>query len=220
MRDAGRYLLIAVILLGAAVPSHAAAVLTFEGLKDLESVLNFYDGGAGSLGSVGPDWNIVFGPETVALRDRDAGGSGNFANEPSPDTIAFFLAGDFVIMNVLDGFNNSLSFFYTTFANAAVAVYDGFGATGNLLGFTILLAQGTDRNGCTLPGDPTGIFNCWDPASIQFAGTARSVRFLGSAQQTGFDQLVLGIPEPATLVLLASGLALLAARRRSRAAKP
>src|SRR5262245_613395 len=76
MRDLRRYLLIAVILLGAAVPSHAAAVLTFEGLKDLESVLNFYNGGAGSMGSVGPDLNIVFGPQTVALRDRDAGGSG------------------------------------------------------------------------------------------------------------------------------------------------
>src|SRR3712207_7981089 len=36
--------------------------LSFEGLKDTEQVLEFYNGGAGSLGSTGPDYDISFGP--------------------------------------------------------------------------------------------------------------------------------------------------------------
>ena len=60
-------------------------VLNFEGLADLEPVENFYDGGGG------PDFNVAFSSSALALVDRDAGGSGNFGGEPSPDTIMFFL---------------------------------------------------------------------------------------------------------------------------------
>ena len=82
-----------------------AVVLTFEGLKDNEAILDFYNGGTGSLGSTGTNYGVRFGADSRALIDLDAGGSGNFANEPSPHTIAYFLSGAGVLMNVAAGFD-------------------------------------------------------------------------------------------------------------------
>jgi len=78
-------------------------VLDFEGLKNLEQVKDFYNGGTGSEGSQGKDYGISFSAPTLAIIDSDAGGTGNFANEPSPNTIIFFLDDDKVIMNVKMG---------------------------------------------------------------------------------------------------------------------
>jgi hypothetical protein len=69
-------------------------VLDFEGLQNVEAVEDFYNGGLGGNGSgPGTDFDIVFGDSALAVIDVDAGGGGNFANEPSPDTILFFLSG-------------------------------------------------------------------------------------------------------------------------------
>ena len=70
------------------VASSAVIVLTFEGVGDLNPVGEFYNGVGG------PDYGISFSPETLALVDSDAGGNGNFANEPSPSTVMFFLEAD------------------------------------------------------------------------------------------------------------------------------
>ena len=79
--------------LGLATDSLASsAVLNFEGLQNLEPILNFYDGSLGGFGSgPGPDYGITFGLDALAIIDADAGGTGNFANEPSPNAVAFFL---------------------------------------------------------------------------------------------------------------------------------
>src|SRR5687767_14714862 len=71
----------------------AAVTLDFEGLKDEELVVQFYNGGAGSEGSVGPDYCIGFNADARALIDSDAGGTGRFANEPSPDTVMYVGSG-------------------------------------------------------------------------------------------------------------------------------
>jgi hypothetical protein len=163
-------------------------VLTFEGLQDEEPISDFYNGGTGGAGSgPGPNFGIGFGLDALALIDSDAGGSGNFANEPSPDTIAFFLTGPGVVMNVAAGFEDGFSFFYSSGVVATVDVYDGLNATGNLLASVILAAQGRASEGCLLPGDPTGSFACWDPAGVAFAGIAKSVNFGGAADLSGFD---------------------------------
>ena len=62
----------------AAPVSASVVTLTFEGIGDFNPVGNFY----------APDY--IFSPSTLALVDSDAGGSGNFANEPSPSTVMFF----------------------------------------------------------------------------------------------------------------------------------
>lgn len=71
-------------------------VLDFEGIVTddtsyYDTVGDFYDGGGG------PDHNIIFSDNSLACIDYDAGhpsGTGcNFANEPSSDTVLFFLEG-------------------------------------------------------------------------------------------------------------------------------
>lgn len=198
----------------------APVVLDFEGLQDQEQILDFYNGGTGSAGSSGPNIGVGFGAGALALIDSDAGGTGNFANEPSADTIAFWLSGASLVMNVAAGFDTGFSFFYTSSTAAAVTIYDGLNATGNILGVINLVGQHT-ANGCT--GDPNGTFCNWDAIGVAFAGTAFSVDFSGTANQTGYDDITLfsdtpggRIPEPGTLALLGIGLAGLGLTRRRK----
>src|SRR5262245_27508417 len=170
------------LIIGCVQLSAVPVTLTFEGLQNLEQILNFYNGGTGSLGSSGPNLGISFGSSALAVIDSDAGGSGNIANEPSPDTAAFFLTGGDLVMNVAAGFDTGFSFFYTSAASASVTVYDGLNGTGNVLG-TILLSTNFNQN-CT--GDPTGQFCHWDPIGVAFGGIAKSVSFAGSANQVAF----------------------------------
>lgn len=202
---------IAVAAIGATLPVAAQTVLTFEGVGDLNAVGEFYNGGAG--GNLG----VSFSPETLAVVDADDGGSGNFANEPSPNTIMFFLDANNAILNYASGFDTGFSFFYTSSTAATVTVYDGLDGTGNVLGTITVDAQHT--NGCA--GDPSGTFCNWTNIGVAFAGTARSIDFGGTANQTGFDNITFGsstaLPEPGTYALMALGLAgigLTARRRR------
>lgn len=146
-----RALLVVAALL-VAVPSSAdVIVLNFEGIANQTAVGNFYNGGAGT------NYGIEFSPATLAIIDADSGGTGNFANEPSPNTIMFSLNANNAILNVAAGFDTGFSFFYTSSTAAAVNVYDGLNATGNLLGTLPLSAQ--FNVGCT--GDPSGQFCNW-----------------------------------------------------------
>ncbi len=195
-------------------------VLDFEGLGDFEEVDEFYNGGTGGSGSgPGPDFDITFSAGSLSIIDADAGGSGNFANEPTPDTVLFFLDAGSAIMNVLGGFDTGFSFFYSSVSfEGSVDVYDGLDGTGSLLASLVLPA-----NGSSCGGDPNGSFNCWDPIGVAFAGTAMSVDFGGTANQIAYDNITLGadvpvggVPEPSSVLLLAGGLLLFGARVRSR----
>jgi hypothetical protein len=211
---------IAVAMLVVAQPAQAAVFnLTFEGLQDQEQILDFYNGGTGSAGSSGTNYGISFGSGALSLIDADSGGTGNFANEPSGDTIAFWLSSGGLVMNVAAGFDTGFAFFYTSSTAATVTIYDGLDKTGNVLGTIDLIAQHT-ANGCT--GDPTGTFCNWSAVGVAFAGVAKSVDFGGTANQTGYDNITFGqdtpqpTPEPTSLLLLGAGiLGLAIARRRS-----
>jgi hypothetical protein len=69
-----------------AMPAFAQSTvtLTFEGLGNFEPVSQFYNGGTGGNGSgPGTNYGISFSPNSLALIDSDAGGTGNFGGEPS-----------------------------------------------------------------------------------------------------------------------------------------
>jgi len=205
----------------AAAPAQAAVVgLDFEGIGNLNAVSNFYNGGGGT------NYGVQFSPATLALVDADAGGSGNFANEPSADTVMFFLDANNAILDFAAGFTTGFSFFYSSSTAASVTVYDGLGGTGNVLGTLNLTAQGFDN--CS--GDPTGGFCNWTAVGVAFAGTAKSIDFGGTANQTAFDNITFGsdrpigaVPEPTTWAMMllgfgAIGGAIRSSRRRLVAA--
>lgn len=205
----------ALSLFGAA---HAAVIqLDFEGLGNLESVLEFYNGGTGSAGSHGTNYGVSFGGNSLAVIDADAGGTGNIGNEPTPSTILFFLTGS-AVLNYAPGFQDGFSFYYTTTSYAGtVNVYDGLNATGNLLGSIQLSALGVGS------GDPSGSFSNWAIGTLSFASTAKSIDFGGTVNQVGYDNITFGsttpttVPEPESIALALAGMALVGGKLRRRA---
>lgn len=179
-------LVIATSLLASFSSSAAIVQLDFEGVDDLASVGNFYNGGDGT------NYGIEFSGPTLGIIDRDSGGTGNFANEPSPNTVMFFLNAQNAILNYAAGFDTGFSFFYSSATAASVKVYDGINASGSLLATLALSAQFSQN--CS--GDPTGQFCHWDPIGVLFAGTAKSIDFGGTANQTGFDDITFGTDNP------------------------
>jgi hypothetical protein len=167
-------------------------VLNFEGLGDMDNISQFYNGGTSSLGFSGTNFGIYFSSNTLSLIDFDNGGTGNFANEPSPNTAMFFLTGSSPIMNVPTGFTTGFSFFYTSFSAGTVFVYDGLDGTGTLLA-TQPFAANYNLN-CN--GDPLGDFCHWDAVGVSFPGTAKSVSFAGIQNQCGFDNVTFGSTTP------------------------
>ncbi|SDR66197.1 thrombospondin type 3 repeat-containing protein [Christiangramia echinicola] len=166
-------------------------VLDFEGLGDVDYINDFYNGGTSSLGNSGTDYGVEFGV-ALSIIDEDAGGTGNFANEPSPSTVMFFLDENQAYMNVEAGFDTGFSFYYSSSSSGSVSVYDGLNGNGNLLG-TVDLPDNLDPN-CI--GDPNGTFCSWDIISVAFNGIAQSVVFNGAANYIGFDDVTFGSLTP------------------------
>jgi hypothetical protein len=199
------------LALAAHTASAAVVTLTFEGVGNNNSIGNFYNGGAG-----GND-GISFGSGALGLVSAQDGGSGNFTNAPSGDTIAYFLSGPGDVMNVAAGFNTGFSFYYA----------DQVGFTGLVQVFSGVNGTGTLLASLNLPATPNP-YNVFVPVGVAFAGIAESVIFGGSANYIGFDNITLGasmpnpVPEPVSLGLFGAGIACLAfgARKRGSVAQP
>ena len=214
----GSSVLALTLAFGVGAPVLAApVVLDFEGASNGLALNDFYNGGTDAGGASGVNYGINFSPTSLALVDSDAGGTGNFGNEPSPSTILFFLSGGAATMNVAAGFTTGFSFLYTSGATGFINVFDGLNGSGTLLATIDLLP-----NIGSCAGDPSGSFCNFSAIGVSFMGTARSVDFGGTADLIGFDNITLGaatpggtVPEPGTVVLLGlSALALGAVRRR------
>jgi hypothetical protein len=193
-------------------------VLSFEGLQNLEPVNNYYNGGTGGFGSgPGTNYGITFGSDSLAIISGANGGTGNFSGAPTMPTILFFLSGPGDVMNVPAGFSTGFSFFYSAVVYpGSVDVWSGPDATGSLLASLDLPVTPSGGAGCTY-----GAYCPWFPIGVSFAGTAQSVNFTGTANYIGFDNITLGsstpgVPEPASLMLLGSGLVGLATKLRRR----
>lgn len=210
-----------------AVPASATIyTLTFEGTAapfanptgfgpGIDNPLNYYDGGLtqGGLGP-GPAWGIQFASQSLTILDADVpGGAGNFANEPTGDTILFFLGppGSAAVMNVPAGFDTGFATYYSSIDQPGqIRVWDGLNATGNVLLTLPLIPLGSGGN-----GDPTGAYDTWRLVGGLFGGTALSVSFEGAPNFIGFDDVTFGsdIPEPSAAALLTLGVMLLRRRR-------
>ena len=115
----------------------AEPVLTFEGLRNLEQVDDYYNGGSGSLGSgPGPNYGITFSSNALALVRQTP-----FPGDPSPPTV--LLLGNTGIgagqplsmtMDVSGGFSTGLVFYDIAIGRTAtVNIYSGLDGTGTLL---------------------------------------------------------------------------------------
>jgi hypothetical protein len=165
-------------------------VLTFEGLGDLDFPLNYYNGGTSAQGYSGTNYGISFGPTSMSLIDGDVGGSGNTGNEPSGQTVLFFLETN-AVLNVAAGFTTGFSFYYAApYYDGEVFVYDGLDGTGNLLGSQFLPLNGPGT------GDPNGVYSFWTIGSVAFAGTAKSIVFGGTPNYIVYDDVTFGSVTP------------------------
>lgn len=146
--------------------------ITFEGLAHRSDVPTI--AGAGFEG-----W--------IAGIDADEpGGSLNIANEPSPSTVIFWLAteglpDDFREI-VFDEPITSVTAFYASFPDVTFQAFD---ASGNLIDEVVGPGNWNQGPG----GDPTGLFNLWEPLTVSAtaANGIRKVRFVGAQNQAGLD---------------------------------
>jgi len=200
---------VAVVVLSAGSASAVPITLDFEGIGDLHHIGSFYNGGAG--GNLG----VEFSSSAESLVSASAGGVGNFSNTKAGSTIAFFdWDASSMNMNVAGGFVNSFSFLYTSlYFPGLVSIWDGVDGTGQLLAIAAL-----PRLTSTCGGGAPGDFNCWSEVNLDFAGTAKSIKWSGVGNFLGVDDVKLDtanpVPEPSILVLLGTGIGVAALRRR------
>ena len=219
--------LVALGLTATAAPLRAQFTLTFEGLKDQEAVESYYNGGSGSLGSTGgANHGVTFSSNALAIIRGNAGGNGNFGDEPSPNTVLYFLTGNAATLNYAAGFTTGFSFYYSAaFQPGSIGVFDGVDGTGNLLATLDLPSTPNGAvSGCS--NNPGANYCPFVPIGVAFAGTARSINFGGTVNRIGFDNVTFGsvtpmppVPEPQTVALVGAGLLALggAAARHRRA---
>jgi hypothetical protein len=129
--------------------------------------------GVGDQAPVGIQSGAVFGSGWLCLVDSDAGGTGNFANEPSPNTIAVPSSATTQAETriTLPDKVNQVSFYYVldTSTTASVGVYF-YDQNDNLLGSKAMDVCGAVYCGNNCTGDPTGDFCSWTKLGASYSG--------------------------------------------------
>ena len=172
-----------------AVPNLAS--LTFDGFLNDETILTYYMGGFGSLGSgPGPAFGITFTPGLVADPTRLLFG-------PSAR-----ITGTSATMNLDSAFLGLVSFYFA--GNGTVSFFSGQNGSGTQLSSFGLVSM-------SLPS--TGTFG----ASLLPFQSAVFTPAVGSTLR--LDSITFGaqvVPEPSTAMLLLTGLGLVSIFRRIR----
>lgn len=222
------------LVVATVMPVQAVTVLDFEGVNvtypapfPFAQVLNFYNGGNSSDGTSGTNYGITFSDNALAICLNDVGvtcsntSHGGFGDPDSQKGALFFLEGNETFMSSSSGFTTGFSLLYTAILNpGSLNVYDGVNGTGNVLA-TLFLP--TTASGCDASYNAG--FCPFVAAGVAFSGTGLSIGFSGVANQIVFDDVTFGsvtpgngVPEPASLLLLGSGLVGLIIWRRKQIA--
>ncbi len=156
--------------------------ITFEGLGDLRPLGQVP--GAISATFVGPWLSIV---------DSDVGGTGGFANEPSPSTTAFFNAAGTHPITFSEPVQ-TVTLSYSANADAlpmTLRGWSGPNGTGNPIATRSGSILGDRAGGASCNGDPTGNFCKWSTVTIDAPGNfIQSITLPASAANgAGFDDL-------------------------------
>jgi hypothetical protein len=212
----------ALSLAAAGAASAATITLNFDALNGgaNEEPLNYYAGGFGSDGTgPGPNYGITFSSNTITgCVAGNPCANTNSALAPSNPNVIFFLSGGADTMDVAGGFTTGFSFFYSSVnVPGVVNVWSGLDGTGTLLAtLNLPVTPANGAPGCL--GEP---FCPYFEFGVNFAGTAMSVDFGGTANQIAFDNITLGspiapLPEPAAWALMLVGFGGLGVALRSR----
>jgi hypothetical protein len=179
------------------VDAQTKGTVTFSGLKNLEFIQNYYNGGTGSFGSgPGPDYALTFTSNTQAIISASQGGSGNFINNPGKTPVMFFQTGSNVTMTATNSVSVAILFYYSALQPGSLTVYEGPNGTGNILANVALNPNNSGCNSYKL---------CvWSPVGIPLSSAAGSLRFSGSADNIAIGKISLGNKLPTKTFLASS----------------
>ncbi len=143
-------------------------LIDFEGIGDL-----------GPIGVVAGPVNVTFGTSWLGVIDGDAGGSGNFANEPSENTAAFFLDLDDISIS-LDTPVQFVQFFYSAAGPSLPVTVTAFDSNNVMVDQAIGNTIGRSSDGALCSGDPNGVFCLWDTITLTAAvDNITSIQIIG-----------------------------------------
>jgi len=192
-----RLIALCFLLLPALSEAQTTALVTFGGLKNLEFINQFYDGGTGSLGSgPGPNYGLQFPANAQTIISASKGGSGNFIGNPGGSPVMFFQTGTNVTMTATNGIQTALWFYYSALQTGSATVYGGPNGTGTILAHVSLPPNNSGCNGYKL---------CvWSPVGVPLSTTAGSISFAGVPDYLAIGTIHLGHALPTSMVLVSS----------------
>ena len=188
MRKLAATVLLCLLLLGGSW-AQTKGIATFGGLKNLEFINQYYDGGTGSMGS-GPGKNLQLGftSNSQVIISAAKGGSGNFINNPGGYPVMFFATGTGVVVNVKASVSTGVWFTYSALQPGTATIYDSADGKGNVIGSTNLTPN---NSGCT------GYKMCvWTPIAFPLTTPVASIRFSGTANMLAIGAIHLGVKIP------------------------
>ena len=187
-----------VMLAAVQLNAQSKGTVGFNGLKNLEFIQNYYNGGTGSMGSgPGPNYGLTFTSNAQAIISAAKGGSGNFIDNPGGGPVMFFQTGKSVTLSAANGLPVALLFYYSALQKGTATVYDGQNGTGNVL---TSIALSPNDSGCT------GYLLCvWSAVGIPLSTPAGSIVFGGTADYIAIGTIKFG-RKLATTTTVASSL--------------
>jgi hypothetical protein len=148
--------------------------LQFTGLQQSENVNAFYDAGFGSSGSgPGPNYGTNFSADSKTYYTY------NGSNEPNPGVVATFDSNELTLN--FDYSIQAISFVYSSTVSAQIRAYSGLNGTGDVVGSWSFSPNTSGPSGNT--------YNTWSSSSSAWTVGARSIRFTGSANYWGLDNI-------------------------------